>query len=336
MSKMAESVQLKLLEPMYGTYHDQLASTAIIADNPSIRNFSLNNTVELTCTRRFLSGFTTPEANVSNSMWPQNPYFEREWVATWYADGYANHIFKNMLRQGLYIYFWDVDDYYIEGKTWCGERHFDHNGLITGFDNADRTFTVFAYDSNWVLRTFRTPQSGFTRGRKAALSRGKRGGVCGLRPKTDTVGLLPQQILTELEKYLSSTLKTQPFDGEGMVRGAAVHLYLAEYVRRLYDGRIPYERMDRRVFRLLWEHKKAMLERVAAVEDALGLNHETSADYARVVAVADTLRLLYASHHMKRRDSVLPVIATKLELLDSLERELLGGFTEKMKGSGKL
>ena len=94
--------------------------------------------------------------------------------------------------------------------------------------------------------------------------------------------------------------------------------------------------MDRRVFRLLWEHKKAMLERVAAVEDALGLNHETGADYARVVATADTMRMLYASHHMKRRDSVLPVIATKLELLDSLERELLGGFTEKMKGSGKL
>ena len=43
------------------------------------------------------------------------------------------------------------------------------------------------------------------------------------------------------------------------------------------------------------------------------------------------MRMLYASHHMKRRDSVLPIISDKLLRLEKTEREILTELTEKMK-----
>ena len=70
--------------------------------------------------------------------------------------------------------------------------------------------------------------------------------------------------------------------------------------------------MDRRVFRLIWEHKKAMLERILLIEHHLKMDNETSEKYKPLVTEADTMRMLYASHHMKRRDSVLPGIQKKL------------------------
>ena len=58
---------------------------------------------------------------------------------------------------------------------------------------------------------------------------------------------------------MESDLEKFPENGEGNVRGLVVHTYLAKYLDMLYDGSISYERMDRRVFRLIWEHKKECL-----------------------------------------------------------------------------
>ena len=99
---------------------------------------------------------------------------------------------------------------------------------------------------------------------------------------------------------------------------------------KLYRGEIPYERMDRRVFRLIWEHKKVMLERIIKVEEALHFDNTLSEKYRPLVKEADAMRMLYASHHMKRRDSVLPIISDKLLRLEKTEREILTELTEKM------
>ena len=51
-----------------------------------------------------------------------------------------------------------------------------------------------------------------------------------------------------------------------------------------------------------------------------------------VVKEADTMRMLYASHHMKRRDSVLPIIAKKLRIVKEKEKALLTELLQKTKG----
>lgn len=103
------------------------------------------------------------------------------------------------------------------------------------------------------------------------------------------------------------------------------------YVGKLFDGSIPYERMDRRVFRMLWEHKKVMLERLTAAEHALGLRPAVSTKYSEIVREANAMRMLYASHHMRRRDCVLPGLQKKL-LRDARGR---GNLAARIYGSNE-
>ena len=104
------------------------------------------------------------------------------------------------------------------------------------------------------------------------------------------------------------------------------------YIEKLMDGSIPYERMDHRLFRLIWEHKVFMLERLQKVEEVLGFDCETSQNYAPLVSKANGMRMMYASHHRKRRDSVLPVLRQNLLSLKDDEQKLLTQFTDKMRG----
>ena len=115
--------------------------------------------------------------------------------------------------------------------------------------------------------------------------------------------------------------------------GIAVQDYIVMYLQRLYDGSIPYERMDRRVFRLIWEHKRGMLERIERIEQALELEPEFSRYYAPLVKQADAMRTLYAIHHSTRRDSVLPAIQKQLAVLSKEEMIILGELLEKAKGA---
>lgn len=324
MNKFAE---LPLVEPLYRTYHDGLI-TASLQSNMSIRNWFLSNTMILTCNRKFLSGFTTPEIRVENYSL-NNPMLETRWTPMRYLKGYINPLIRNLIDAGYYVYFSGVDDYYVQGKSWYKERHFNHDGAICGYNQIDKTYCIYAYDSNWIYQKFWTPQKCFNKGREAMFQKGVYGHICGVKPKPETVDFSVDTALKGLADYLNSDLDKYPEDGEGNVRGIVVHEYIAKYIDKLFDGSIPYHRMDRRVLRLIWEHKKVMLERIEKIEQCLQLENELSEKYRPLVSDADTMRLLYASHHMKRRDSVLPIIKKKLLKLTEREREVLTLLVEK-------
>ena len=156
-----------------------------------------------------------------------------------------------------------------------------------------------------------------------------------LKPKTEEVPFLVNNALDGIEKYLDSDYEKYPEEGEGNVYGIIVHAYIARYVEKLLDGSIPYERMDRRVFRLIWEHKKVMLLRIKKIEQSLELDNKISEEYQSLVSEADMMRMLYASHHMKRKDALLSVIQKKLLMLMDNERELLTMLIKKARKEQK-
>lgn len=327
---MKKRVELPLLKPLYSTYHYQGSCTAVLRNNPTIKNWFLNNSMILSCNRSFLGGYTTPEITVLQSNFYDCPYIEKIMVSTEFAKGYINPIIRAMLDKGIYVAFSNVDDYYIEGKSWYKERHFSHDGLLCGYDRNDKTYCMYAYDSKWMYRKFWTPQSGFNKGMFAMRKKGSFTYIAGLRVKKDKIEFSPETVLEKLKKCIGSDLEKYPFSGLGNVYGMVVHKYISEYVMRLYRGDIPYERMDRRVFRVIWEQKAVMLERIIKIEQVMGFDNKISTMYAPLVKDADLLRMLYASHHMKRRDSLLPVISKKLIELDTKERVVLTELIEKM------
>jgi len=320
---MKKKIELPLIEPLYSTYHHQGPGVAITAANPTIRNYYLNEVMNLTCSRRFLRGFTSPEVSVENSTCGTNPHLEKKWYMMEYLKGYINILIRELLDHGYYVYFNGVDDFYVEGKSWYGEKHFSHDGLICGYDREEKTYTLYAYDSRWVYCRFRTPQAAFDRGRIAMCRVGQPGAICGYKPRPERVLFSPEKVCRHLVDYLDSDTDRYPTTGTGLVYGTAVHDYIGLYLGKLLDGSIPYERMDRRVFRMVWDHKRVMAERLSLLEDALGLPHDYSRAYESIVTEADRMRMLYASYRMKRRDGLLPMLIGKLTAVKEKETELL-------------
>lgn len=326
---MMRRVELPVVEPFYSTYHDSIIS-ACLNDNLSIRNWFLSNTIILTCNRKFLYGYTTPEIFVEDYTF-DNPFLDTKWIPMKFLKGHINTIIRNMLNDGYFVYFSGIDDYYIPGKTWYKERHFYHNGTICGYNQEDKTYCIYAYDSNWIYQKFWVPQKCFNKGREALFKEGRYGTICAIKPYLEKVEFSVQSALKGIIDYLDSDIEKYPEDGEGKVRGIVVHEYLAKYIDKLLDESIPYNRMDRRVFRFVWEHKKVMLERIQKIEQSLQLNDQISEKYQDLVLEADAIRMLYASHHMKRRDSVLPVIKRKLLNLMTQERTLLTLLVDRVR-----
>ena len=332
---MKKCVELSLAEPVYSTYHSQGNAGAVLTDNLSIRNWYLNQVMLLCCNRRFLYGSTTPDITVDESTDLENPYLDKVFFKTQYLGRNIHHVIRSLLDDGYYVGFTGIDDYYVEGKSWYQEHHYYHDGLIFGYDGSDKTYSLYAYDKNWIYRPFKTTQQSFEKGRQAAFRKQKYGLIYGLKPSPDKIELNPKLICDKLREYLDSSLEKYPFYTKGLAYGTVVHDYIAMYLNKLADGSIPYERMDRRVFRLIWEHKKVMYERIQAVEKKLGFTGEISAAYEAVVREADNLRLLYASHHMKQRNAVLPLMRDRLLQLKKEEAQLLTRFILKTKGEIK-
>lgn len=330
--KTKKKVELPLVEPIYSTYHYQGDGSAVLVNNPSIQNWYLNQVLMLTCTRKFLNGFTTPEISIADSSWYLNPHLDKKLYNMQFLKGHIHGVIRNLLDAGYYVYFSGADDYYIKGKSWYHEKHFNHDGCICGYDQENKTYCIYAYDQNWIYQKFWTSQKCFDRGVKAMFEKGFFGNIYGIKPKEEKITFSANTALKKISEYLDSTMDKYPETDQGTVVGIAVHDYIAKYVEKLYDGSIPYERMDRRIFRMIWEHKKVMLERIKLIENDLSIGSKISDAYNTVVREANNIRMLYASHHMKRKDSVLPIIKKKLLSLKALEQKLLEELLNNTKG----
>lgn len=325
-----KQIELPLTDPPFSTLHHQAAVAGILTQNPSIRNFYLNQAVRLICSRRFLHGYTSPVVSVLKTDFQANPYIEKTHYAMRFLGKKIHHVIQKLLEHEYYVFYTGVDDYYVPGKSWYHERHFPHNGLICGFDKTEKTYSLYAYDKDWICTRFQTTQNGFERGRRAAMREEAFGSVWGMRAKPEEVPLHLNEVYQNITLHLNSPLSSYPLDDERDVYGLAVHDFIGMYLDKLADESIPYDRMDRRVFRMVWEHKKLMYERLVRVEEALELPPECSTAYQSAVEDANTMRMLYASHHMKRRDALLPVIKKKLLDVKDREERILTEFAKKM------
>lgn len=327
---MSKSVDLPIFEPVYSTYHCQGSCMVFWKDNPSIFNWYFNNSIIPYCNRKILYGYMTPELSVLNSSIIENPYIEKIRFPLQLIGGSMHNIIRSCIDNGYYVYFTEIDDYYIEGKSWYHERHSPHDGLICGYNQEDKTYSVYAYDNKWVYRVFKTPQKGFNKGRDYEIKAGACPAIYAVRALDDKIELNLQEIYLNLKNYLDSTLDKYPIYDNAVVIGTVIHDYIAYYLNRLADGSVPHNRMDRRIFRVIWEHKKLMYERISAVEKELLLTHELSDHYKSLVRIADDMRMQYASYVLKERRSLVLLIRDKLIRLKFTEIELLTELLSKM------
>ena len=235
-----------------------------------------------------------------------------------------------MLDDGYYVYFNSVDDYYIKGKSWYKEQHFNHDGLIIGYDDDNGTLAIAAYDQRWIFTVFNTPQECFIEGLHSSCEKSSYGEIYAVRAKDEVQELNLQMIYEAVKGYVSSSIETCPLTDTGIANGIAVYDYMCMYLDKLFDGSIIYERRDRRIFRLVWEHKKCMLGRIKAVEEKCKWDNSISMAYNEVVELADKIRFIYSKFVIKYSNKNLENIQTSLMKIKDLENNLLTMFADKL------
>lgn len=320
---MSRKTELPLSVPMYSTYHSQGIGGAVIYNNPTIRNWYLSIVMRLQCSRRFLTGYGSPELDIERSTYQEIPWLIVERYPMRYQADQVLRIVNEMVEDGFYVAYTCIDDYYIKGKSWYNKRHFYHDGLIFGNDRDNHTFKLFAYDENWVYRPFDISQEDFDKGKRSCTDQGIFGSLFTIKPHEGECMFHVEDAIGGMREYVNSKKEDYAGKTDGTIYGFAVQDYLLTYLDMVMDGQIRYEYTDRRIFRLLWEHKKVMLERIKKTEDALGLAHTIGNEYEIVEKTANDIRMIYAAYFINKRKELLNTIKKKLSFMMNEEERLL-------------
>ena len=328
---MAKCVQLPFEVPTFATVQASGAAELAMLGHPNAHKQMLNQATSICCTRRFIKGFTTPQTWIPNIAIHSYKFIERYGINFRYVYDFCMDIIRSALDDGMYIYYKGVDDFYLPDKSWYGTRHMNHDGVICGYDDNDETVSIAAHDINWVYRLIRIPQKCFLEGLRASLDEKHYGNMVLYKLRENTEAEINEkEMLKFLKEYMDSNFEKYPIDVEGEVIGIVVHDYLAMYINKLKDGSIPYDKMDWRALRPVWEHKKCMLERIRAVENKNGWGNSLSERYAPVVEKANRIRMMYAMYHKNHNDKLLDKIHDGLLELAQTDEELVGEFIRRL------
>lgn len=327
--------QLPYKEPPFCTYQYHGSPGVAAMQNPTAYQWYLNHAIVLSCGRRFLTGYTSPDVSIYGTCLEEMPFLERIDVKRSFIDGSELAIIRNMIDEGYYVCFNMVDVYHIEGMLWSGEKHNFHDGLICGYDDRDNTLTIAAYDSRWRYTCFRTSQDGFLKALKFGKEMGGYNDLVGIRTSDKKIILDFPAMIKHLEDYLTPDPYSDSYEGNITIFGIVVHDYLRLYLTFLMDKEIPYERMDRRIMRILWEQKRCMADRITFVEKYFELDSSMSEEYAPVVKSAELCRMLYESYRQKERNSLLVTIQEELKKMKKVEEALLPRLISAIQIGGK-
>lgn len=101
---MKRKVELPLSEPQFCTYHGQGALCGMTAQNPSLWNWCLNESVLLLCERKFLSGYSSPLVGVKKTDPTECPHIDKRIFYMQFTKGYINQIIRSLLDNGFYAF----------------------------------------------------------------------------------------------------------------------------------------------------------------------------------------------------------------------------------------
>ena len=319
------SVILPCKLPVFSSYHYQMCGMVPAMASASGYNWYLNECIQLSCSENLLSGYDQDGVIIENSSFLENPHLEIKYVdeiGNW--DSIISGI-RDALAHGRYVYFCGADDYYLPGKSNYGEEHVSHDGLIYGCDDEKAELSVMAYSSNWVCRGFPILYENFRKSLQNIIDGAKRwfGFFAYIKAGKETVPLDVFRIHSQLCEYLDSNIGKFPYAGPGRKYGIVVHDYICRLLELACDGYLSAESLDLRLLRVIWEHKRCMMDRLQALDGYFNEPGEFSGRYDRVVDLSDRARMIFARNSV-RPDSRLPrLIISDLQELKAYEAGLL-------------
>lgn len=320
---MNSKTELPLIKPVYSATHGQGTVTSILHSNPSIINWYLNNVMVLSVSNNDFGENFQPHVDICQSGIEDNPYIERQKILLTFLDGSVNRIIRNMINKGYYVYFGAIDDYYMQDKSGYHKDHFMHDGMICGYDQNNKTYSVYAYDSEMQYRIFRLPQICFERARKSTEKMGACGFITAMKPMQVKIDFDPYIIKTRLQEYLDPPLINNNLEVNSTAYGIITHKYLIKYLDIILNDNYNITLEDLKSFKMIMEHKTLMFERIKKIEAYFQMDNTVSSGYKNIVTDAEKLWNMCLYSFAKTNKSKLPTMKLILERIDNYENKLL-------------
>ena len=305
-------MNLPISEPRFAAFNYSASACVVAQNNKMCDNWFFNNSIGITCRKMVCGEIHELVLSVPGTHIGEMPFVFRQQISNLFIRGCQFDVIKNMIDNGYYVLYDGVDDYYLEGKPGYGTYHYSHDGMITGYDEEDKSFYISAYSKNNKYENFKVSSRSLSEGMEYMLNLGEEGLLYACKPMPYIIDLDLCRIKRELERYLDLSYTSD----ETCVQGLAIYSFLELY----FDET---NHIDIRQMRLFWEHKKCMLDRLLAIEETLKLSNDYSEEYKEVPDTSRKVMLLCEKFNMTSDRSIIPRIIENINKLKCSEYSVI-------------
>lgn len=306
---------------MIETYHCDAFVMGIIQSYNRVKNLSLNYYINMSCVRN--KEMKKLDMQYLGSLWGDMWKAGTAELNLFHFKNFNEKTLIEFLRERLdsnsYILFYEVDEYYLSYSEKYKKRHFKHDLYIYGYE--DDFFYGLAYSNrkleklkinkkeiaNCVLQTKLDDITNF----------------CSFRiVQSANVKVDLNSIACTMEDYC---LARTSYENEEHVFGIEIWRCvidcLEEYMR---CNTYIQEKFDLRIFRMIWEHKKIMHNRIVVLSNELNFNSDIISELKYIVdqtyiafqfAIKYTVKPKHTSEYLEKIISIYRDLEVKERML---------------------
>lgn len=315
---------LPYIAPTYRTYNYMACLDVCAQGDPRMDNWVLNYYTSWCCEKNETGNPKVPAVRIPYSqIWRVPIFFNHCRISKKYIQNCYTQVFKNFLNDGCYIYFNIVDDYYMQIKPAYKRYHYPHDGLITGYDEEKKVYYVSTYTKSG---NFENVEVSFGEFNRAWHSRYMDNTALG----ADIIGLklhpeekyepLVDKILEDIHRYVSSEV-TEEHKRQDSVFGLAVYHEIERFFQAVLQNGYPC--YDKRLFRLIYEHKLSMYRRLKYLNEESIVPPETVKSYKEVLDIANKTYMLHLKYLMTDNTDCLCKMHQNIREIADRESRLL-------------
>lgn len=342
-------MKLPISWPITETYQFSSFVMSIILSHDNTKNLYENNYINLFCLD-------------TDQLWHMDLEF---WDVTWedfrkygifemdlfsinnFSSGALASFLRERIDQGNYLLLHMVDEFYLPYSEFYQNDHFVHDTYIYGYEN--EFFWVMAY-SQKKLKQIKVSAMDIEQSLFSAKDYKPEVFFCSLRPNQAIhVNVDYHRIKQSFYEYLGykkdfpqcnmqknsntnmlTLVPSAPKHKDNYVYGNQIYTVLNNCIdAMLINHDFTHSPIDIRPFRLLWEHKRILQNRINYIITQYNMPKDILYSFEDVIAQANTLFMLAIKYDVTNQKKILESIISQVNLLREHETELLTFFLDK-------
>lgn len=305
--------ELPYIEPRFKTFN-YLGINGVVANNyKDIENWYFNNCIQWQCS-------LNSDNNLNLSITSLSPHTTMDMIEKIFFDEcvetvYFDDVVHSLIDNKYYINLWGIDDFYIYDSLNYKERHFYHDGMILGYDDKRDEYLYASYSKRKQFEKYFTSKTGVRKGISSTyITNGA--SFCGIKVKENYKST--ELDLNIIRKGINEYL--YPDSDSNCSYGIDVYKEIINYVESIWKINTI---LDIRIFRMIKEHKKCMIDRINSLSKIEIKYSEIYEEYRIIYQISSILHNLCMKYNLTFNTDILFSIVENIKRILSKEHMLL-------------